>query len=97
MFSGIFSEKKKRKLSRWKSTTNLPKKSKKISGNIPENKDKSVVFGGNRPRISIFSLPDQYIDFPFTPVTSDLRVRVRFGERYNEMNIRKIELTYKKI
>lgn len=36
-------------------------------------------------------------NFPFTPVTSDLRVRVRFGERYNEMNIRKIELTYKKI
>lgn len=36
-------------------------------------------------------------NFPFTPPTSDLRVRVRFGERYDEMNIRKIELTYKKI
>jgi hypothetical protein len=36
-------------------------------------------------------------NFPFTPTTHDLRVKVRFGERYNEMNIKKIEVSYKKI
>lgn len=36
-------------------------------------------------------------NFPFAPPTNDLRIKVRFGERYDEMNIRKMELTYKKI
>lgn len=35
-------------------------------------------------------------NFPFTPTTNDIRVRCRFGERYDEINIRKIELIYKK-
>jgi hypothetical protein len=36
-------------------------------------------------------------NFPFTPTTNDLRVRCRFGERYDEINLRKIEVIYKKL
>lgn len=35
--------------------------------------------------------------FPFTPKTNDIVVRCRFGERYGEINIKKLELKYKKI
>ncbi len=34
--------------------------------------------------------------FPFTPSTNKIKVRCIFGESYDEMNIRKIEIIYKK-
>lgn len=34
--------------------------------------------------------------FPFTPPTNNIKVRCTFGERYYEINIRKIEIIYKK-
>lgn len=36
-------------------------------------------------------------NFPFTPSTNDLRIKCKFGERYDEINIRKIEVVYKKL
>lgn len=35
--------------------------------------------------------------FPFTPKTNDIMVRCRFGEKYGEINIKKLELSYKKL
>ena len=35
--------------------------------------------------------------FPFTPTTNDLRIRCTFGQRYDEINIRKVEVIYKKL
>lgn len=35
-------------------------------------------------------------NFPFKPITDDIRVRCKFGTRYHEMNIKKIEVLYKK-
>jgi hypothetical protein len=34
--------------------------------------------------------------FPFTPATSNIKVKCIFGESYDEMNLRKIEIIYKK-
>lgn len=35
--------------------------------------------------------------FPFTPQTNTIKVNCSFGQRYNNMNIRKIEILYKKL